>query len=257
MDFTDSELSRLQTELAGQSPRSILKAALACTDAIALSFSGAEDVVLIDMACKIKPEGIHVFTLDTGRLHPETYRFLDTVRARYPIKLDILMPRHESLETLVAAKGLFSFYQDGHQECCGIRKVEPLRRKLLTLKAWITGQRKDQNTTRTHLPEVERDMAFSTPDHPLLKFNPLANWSAGQVWDYIRAFDIPHNPLHAKGYVSIGCEPCTRPVLPHQHEREGRWWWETADKKECGLHAGNLADTRISPAVQTDGHLAG
>ena len=253
MNSLYSELPRLQAELAGQAPRAILKTALSCHDAIAISFSGAEDVVLIDMACKINPEGVRVFTLDTGRLHPDTYRFLQTVRERYPIRLDIMTPRHEPLERLVAEKGLFSFYQDGHQECCAIRKVEPLRRKLSTLSGWITGQRKDQNTTRAHVAEVELDTAFSTPDHPLLKFNPLANWSASQVWDYIRAFDIPYNPLHSAGYVSIGCEPCTRPVLPHQHEREGRWWWETADKKECGLHVGNAVpsgDAPMNPATR-------
>ncbi|MGZ8245730.1 phosphoadenylyl-sulfate reductase, partial [Methylomagnum sp.] len=135
---------------------------------------------------------------------------------------------------------LFSFFVDGHQECCGIRKVEPLRRKLATLDAWLTGQRRDQNATRAELAEVEIDPAFSTPEHQLVKFNPLANWSSAQVWDYIEAHDVPHNELHWRGFVSIGCEPCTRPILPNQHEREGRWWWEGAGKKECGLHAGNL-----------------
>ncbi|MGI9213576.1 MAG: phosphoadenylyl-sulfate reductase [Methylococcaceae bacterium] len=239
MESIPFELSRLQAELVGENPRTILKAALGHCTSIALSFSGAEDVVLIDMACKINPEGVSVFTLDTGRLHPETYRFLESVRERYSIPLDIMSPQHEPLERLVAEKGLYSFYKDGHHECCGIRKVEPLKRKLSTLDAWITGQRKDQNLTRMNIAEVELDTGFSTPEHPLLKFNPLANWSASQVWDYIRAFEIPYNPLHGAGYVSIGCEPCTRPVLPHQHEREGRWWWETADKKECGLHSGN------------------
>jgi phosphoadenosine phosphosulfate reductase len=230
---------RLQAELAGKNPRTILKAALAAFDRIAVSFSGAEDVVLIDMAVKIRPN-LQVFTLDTGRLHPETYRLIDTVRERYPIRLEILFPDREALEDLVGRKGLFSFYRDGHHECCGIRKVEPLRRKLKTLDAWITGQRRDQNPTRQHLAEVEVDAAFSTPDHRLVKFNPLANWSSAQVWDYIEAHDVPFNELHRKGFVSIGCEPCTRAVLPNQHEREGRWWWEDAGKKECGLHAGNL-----------------
>lgn len=239
MESISFELSRIQAELVGENPRTILKAAFLHFNSIALSFSGAEDVVLIDMACKINPGGISVFTLDTGRLHPETYRYLEAVRERYSITLDIMTPQHEPLERLVSEKGLYSFYKDGHHECCGIRKVEPLKRKLATLDAWITGQRKDQNLTRMNISEVELDVGFSTPDHPLVKFNPLANWSASQVWDYIRAFEIPYNPLHGAGYVSIGCEPCTRPVLPHQHEREGRWWWETADKKECGLHAGN------------------
>jgi phosphoadenosine phosphosulfate reductase len=230
---------QLKIELAGKNPRVILKTALSLFDNIAVSFSGAEDVVLVDLASKIRP-GIQVFTLDTGRLHPETYRLIDTVRERYPIRLEILFPDYAALERLVNEKGLFSFYKDGHTECCGIRKVEPLRRKLGTLDAWITGQRRDQNPTRAELAEVELDTAFSTEDHRLIKFNPLANWSSVQVWDYIEAYDVPYNELHRKGFVSIGCEPCTRAILPNQHEREGRWWWEDAAKKECGLHAGNL-----------------
>ncbi|MBS4052660.1 MAG: phosphoadenylyl-sulfate reductase, partial [Methylomonas sp.] len=128
-----------------------------------------------------------------------------------------------------------------HTECCGIRKVEPLRRKLATLDAWITGQRKDQSLdTRGDIPEVQLDTAFSGPGKQLIKFNPLLNWSSAQVWDYIEAYQVPYNPLHGQGYVSIGCEPCTRPILPNQHERAGRWWWEDAAKKECGLHADNI-----------------
>ena len=234
-----SKLEALKDEISGHNPRAILKAALAHFDNIAVSFSGAEDVALVDMASKLKP-GITVFCLDTGRLHPETYRFIEQVRKLYDINLEVLNPPSEELERLVKEKGLFSFYQDGHAECCGIRKVLPLRRRLSTLDAWITGQRRDQNPTRLELDEVELDAAFSTPDKPLFKFNPMANWTSAKVWDYIEAYGVPHNELHSKGYPSIGCEPCTRSVLPNQHEREGRWWWEDAAKKECGLHAGNL-----------------
>ena len=233
------DLESLKAELAGQSPRAILKAALERFDNIAVSFSGAEDVALVDLAAKLKP-GIRVFTLDTGRLHAETYRFIEKVRERYDIRLEIMTPDHQALQGLVNGKGLFSFYRDGHAECCGIRKVEPVRRQLAGLDAWITGQRRDQNPTRLELDEVERDAAFSTTAKPLYKFNPLANWTSAQVWDYLEAWDVPHNELHGKGFASIGCEPCTRPVLPNQHERTGRWWWEDAAKKECGLHAGNL-----------------
>lgn len=235
-------IDRLGSELAGKNPRTILKAALTGFDRIAVSFSGAEDVVLVDMAAKLKPD-MRVFTLDTGRLPPATYRLLEAIRERYPIRLDILSPDPAALESLVREKGLFSFYRDGHHECCGVRKVQPLRRALAGLDAWITGQRRDQNPTRQDLAEVEIDTAFSTPDRRLVKFNPLANWSSAQVWDYIEAHDVPFNELHRQGYVSIGCEPCTRPILPNQHEREGRWWWEDAGKKECGLHAGNLKNS--------------
>jgi phosphoadenosine phosphosulfate reductase len=120
----------------------------------------------------------------------------------------------------------------------------PLRKKLATLDAWISGQRRDQSpATRLAVPVIEADKAFSTTDNTLYKFNPLSNWSSAQVWRYIRDNDVPYNTLHSKGYVSIGCEPCTRPVLPNQHEREGRWWWEEETKKECGLHVGNIETT--------------
>lgn len=237
---TDLNITALEAEYSQKSPQEILKFALGNFDNLAISFSGAEDVVLVDMASKITNE-FSVFTLDTGRLHSETYQFLDEVRKHYGIKIEVMFPDHQEIEAFVAEKGLFSFYEDGHKECCGIRKVKPLRRKLNTLNAWVTGQRKDQSPgTRTQIPVIEVDGAFSTPDHELIKFNPLANWSSTQVWEYIRALEVPYNKLHERGFISIGCEPCTRPVLPNQHEREGRWWWEEATKKECGLHAGNL-----------------
>ena len=233
-------IETLQTELAGKNPRVILKAALAQFENIAISFSGAEDVVLIDLALTVRKD-IQVFCLDTGRLHPETYRYIEQVRKHYGIEIEVLSPNRELLDAFVKTKGLFSFYEDGHSECCGIRKVEPLRRKLANVDAWITGQRKDQSLdTRQDIPEVQIDSAFSTHEHALIKFNPLLNWTSAQVWDYIEAYQVPYNPLHQQGFISIGCEPCTRAILPNQHERVGRWWWEDAAKKECGLHAGNV-----------------
>lgn len=238
--MTIFDLSAAQAALQGKAPRLILKKALESFENIAISFSGAEDVVLIDLAVQIRPD-IQVFSLDTGRLHPETYRFIEQVRKRYGIEIELLSPNRELLDAFVKEKGLFSFYEDGHQQCCGLRKVEPLRRKLAGLDAWITGQRKDQSVdTRGDIPEVQLDSAFSTDDKPLIKFNPLLNWKSSQVWDHIEAFQVPFNSLHNHGYISIGCEPCTRPVLPNQHERAGRWWWEDATKKECGLHGGNV-----------------
>ncbi len=235
-----TDITQLQQELEGQSPRAILKAALAHYDNLAISFSGAEDVALIELAHKLT-DRLQVFTLDTGRLHPETYEFIDRVRDHYNLDIEVLFPDAAEVEALVRKKGLFSFYRDGHSECCGIRKVNPLRRKLATLDAWVTGQRRDQSPgTRNHVPVVQLDEAFSTDDHPLIKFNPLANWSSREVWDYLRVSEAPYNKLHEQGFISIGCQPCTRPVLPGQHEREGRWWWEEATRKECGLHADNL-----------------
>jgi phosphoadenosine phosphosulfate reductase len=230
----------LDAKLQQQEPKDIIAYALEQFDNIAISFSGAEDVVLIDMASKINPD-IQVFCLDTGRLHAETYQYIEKVREHYGIAIDVVSPDGEAVRKLVAEKGLFSFYKDNHQECCGVRKIAPLRKKLLEVDAWITGQRKDQSPgTRASIPVIQNDKVFARPGETLTKFNPLANWSSKQVWDYIRMFDVPYNELHDKGFTSIGCEPCTRPTGPNQHEREGRWWWEEATKKECGLHGGNI-----------------
>jgi phosphoadenosine phosphosulfate reductase len=241
--INQTELQDWQTALKDQHPKKIIEHALQHFSRISISFSGAEDVVLIHMACQLeiaKQRPIQVFSLDTGRLHPETYQFINQVREQYPIQLTVAFPEAKAVQSLVQEKGLFSFYQDGHQQCCNIRKVEPLKQQLSTLDAWITGQRRDQSpNTRNEVPVVQKDMAFSAADKTLVKFNPLANWTSAQVWDYIRAFEIPYNKLHERGFVSIGCEPCTRVVLPNQHEREGRWWWEEATKKECGLHSAN------------------
>lgn len=233
-------LTDIDSELQNQTPQEILAYALQSFDQIAISFSGAEDVVLVDMAKKIKPD-IHVFCLDTGRLHAETYGFIEKVRQHYAINIDVLFPDSNAVQQLVTTKGLFSFYEDNHQECCSIRKIGPLRKKLLTLDAWVTGQRKDQSPgTRANIPVIQDDKVFARPNDSLTKFNPLANWTQEQVWRYIRDNDVPYNPLHDQGYISIGCQPCTRPVGPGQHEREGRWWWEEATKKECGLHSSNV-----------------
>ena len=234
-------IQTLQSHVAQKEPREIIKSIYANTNNIAISFSGAEDVVLIDIACKL---GLNptVFTLDTGRLHAETYRFIQTVMDHYQIKIAVLTPEQDSLNKLTYEKGLFSFYNDGHKECCGIRKVTPLRRYLAGLSGWITGQRRDQSkATRDSLEVVELDEAFNGKDGELIKFNPLCHWSSEQVWNYIRALELPFNPLHSQGYISIGCEPCTRPTLPHQDPREGRWWWEEADNKECGLHSSSIS----------------
>jgi len=230
----------LEAELAKKSPQAILEKALSLIDNIYISFSGAEDVVLIDMAHKIKKD-IKVFSLDTGRLHPETYQYIDRVRKHYGITIEVMSPNTGALEKFTQEKGFYSFYDDGHKECCNVRKVEPLRRKLAILDGWITGQRQDQNpSTRGQVPVVQEDKFFSGPGKNLVKFNPLSNWTSAETWMYIRTYDVPFNPLHEKGFISIGCEPCTRAVLPNQHEREGRWWWEDATKKECGLHAINI-----------------
>ncbi|PCI22073.1 MAG: phosphoadenylyl-sulfate reductase [Piscirickettsiaceae bacterium] len=154
------------------------------------------------------------------------------------MKITVLSADAHDIEVLTREKGLFSFYKDGHNECCGIRKVAPLKKHLRTLNGWITGQRRDQSkATRDDLSVVEIDSNFKGKSNTLLKVNPLCHWTSEDVWSYIRALEVPYNPLHDKGYVSIGCEPCTRATLPHQDPREGRWWWELTENKECGLHS--------------------
>jgi adenylyl-sulfate reductase (glutathione) len=210
---------------------------------IAIAFSGAEDVALVEYA-HLTGRPYRVFSLDTGRLNPETYELFDAVEKRYGIKIEYTFPDTQECIDLVREKGMFSFYEDGHQECCRVRKVKPLRKQLKTLKAWITGQRKDQSPgTRMAVPVVEVDPVFEGAaggPGSLIKYNPLSNATSAEVWNFLRAMGVPTNKLHECGYVSIGCAPCTRPVLPNQPEREGRWWWEDAAAKECGLHSGNI-----------------
>ena len=231
------DIEKINTKISKSSPSVIITTILEYfqDDEIAISFSGAEDVVLIDM-CKKIGRPLQVFCLDTGRLHPETYRFIETVRDHYSIDIEMLFPNAQDVQNMVQKKGLFSFYKEGHQECCSIRKIAPLRKKITTLSAWITGQRQDQSPTRTSLAPLEVDKAFSTHSHQIVKINPLCFWSSKTIWNYILSSDVPYNPLHKKGFTSIGCEPCTRPILPSEHERSGRWWWETPGERECGLH---------------------
>ena len=231
-------------ELSTLSPVAIVEWALARFGRdCAIAFSGAEDVVLIDMAAQSGKE-FSVFCLDTGRLHPETLEFVERVRSHYQVPIEVMSPERRALEEFVHQKGLFSFYEDGHSECCSLRKVEPLRRALSTRDAWITGQRRDQSPdTRGTLDTLELDAGFHGRGEALYKFNPLAKWTSDQVWHYIREHSVPCNPLHDHGFRSIGCAPCTRPVQPDQHERAGRWWWEASAKNECGLHITESVDS--------------
>lgn len=228
-----------QEELQGKEPPAIVDWALSRYGAdCGIAFSGAEDVALIDMASKTG-HPFSVFCLDTGRLHPETLRFINRVRDHYAIDIYVMAPDRAKLEAFVLEKGLFSFYEDGHKGCCGVRKVEPLRRALSFLGAWMTGQRQDQSpATRNDLDVIEKDSIFKGKGDELIKFNPLSNWSSDRVWAYIRDERVPYNELHDQGYISIGCEPCTRASRPGEHERAARWWWEEDTQRECGLHAG-------------------
>jgi phosphoadenosine phosphosulfate reductase len=201
---------------------------------------GAEDMVVLDLIAGYEDADaptlrrIGVATLDTGRLPDETYQVWQQATERYRRTVDAYFPQAEAVESYVRINGINAFYESVAQrkDCCHMRKVEPLKRALAGKQAWITGLRRAQTATRADL-EIE---AFDD-EHGLLKVSPLADWSEDDTWDYLRARDVPVNALHARGYPSIGCAPCTRAVLPGEDIRAGRWWWESADAKECGLHA--------------------
>jgi phosphoadenosine phosphosulfate reductase len=217
-------------------------------DVVLASSLAAEDMVLTHAIAQAGLP-IRIFTLDTGRLHDETLALVPRIKARYGIEIDLVKPDAAAVQQHVDEHGAFAFYEsiELRKACCGIRKVEPLRRALSGKSAWITGQRREQAVSREELAAEEHDAVFG-----LIKFNPLVSWSLHDVWRTIREFDIPYNALHDKGYPSIGCEPCTRAVREGEDPRAGRWWWESADSKECGLHAGNLASAPlrfVPPAV--------
>lgn len=200
--------------------------------AVFASSLAAEDMVLTDLILRAKLP-IRIFSLETGRLHAETLGMVDRVREVYGYEIALYKPEAAAVEAYVSANGLNAFYDsvEMRKECCRIRKVEPLNRALAGNSAWITGQRRAQSTTRAELAVQEDD-----PAHGMQKFNPLADWSEDDVWHYLRTNGVPYNPLHDKGYPSIGCEPCTRAVQPGEDIRAGRWWWENPESKECGLH---------------------
>ena len=229
------DIERLNAEFEKSSAVAVLQWALKqFSPKIALASSfGAEDVALVDILVKLDPK-ISVFTLDTGRLNEETYEVMDKVREKYGICIESYFPDAAAVEKLEKQKGFYSFREsvENRKECCGIRKVEPLKRALKGTDAWVTGLRRSQSASRERVQKIEADAA-----HPgLYKVNPLANWSEADVWDYIKKNLVPYNRLHDLGYPSIGCEPCTRAVKPGEDIRSGRWWWENPDHKECGIH---------------------
>lgn len=216
--------------------RTTLATALACfgRDRLPLVTSlGPEGIVILDLVTKVAARP-RVITLDTGRLHPETYALVDRVRDRFGVEIEVVSPAPADLEPLVRERGINLMYrsQEDRLRCCEVRKVLPLRRALAGSSGWITGLRRDQASTRRATPKIARDLANGL----IWKVAPLADWTSEQVWAYIAAHDLPYNPLHDEGYASIGCAPCTRPVAPGEDERSGRWWWEDDDGRECGLH---------------------
>ena len=227
-------VEELNLSLKGKSPTEILKILIdRFGDKIAFSSSlGAEDQVLTDMIVKVRPK-TKIFTLDTGRLFPETYDLIDRTCQKYNIKIHIFFPDPKQVEEMVNRDGINLFYKSvtNRKYCCQVRKIEPLKRAFLGLDAWICGLRRSQSITRKDINTVEWDEA-----NGLIKINPLIDWTEKQVWEYIDNYNVPVNPLHKKGYPSIGCLPCTRAIFPGEDVRAGRWWWENPDTRECGLH---------------------
>ena len=205
--------------------------------ALATSF-GAEDQVLTDMVCKASSEA-SIFTLDTGRLHEKTYKAAEATSKRYKVNIKVMFPDYKQVEKMVEKHGFNLFYDsiENRKLCCQIRKTEPLKRELGTLDAWICGLRQEQSPTRENLGPIEWDETFN-----LIKICPLIDWKHDDVWKYIRENDVPYNKLHDQGFPSIGCEPCTRAVSVGEDVRAGRWWWESPEHKECGLHAKPMPD---------------
>jgi phosphoadenosine phosphosulfate reductase len=224
-----ADLDRLVADaeaLIEKAARELAPAALAC------SF-GAEDMVLVDIVARRKLP-VAVFTLDTGRLPQETYDLMQTARSYYRgLTIEAYFPNAASVEAYVRENGVNGFYDSvaARERCCAVRKLEPLRRALSAKKSWIVGLRREQSVTRRAVAPIEFDVA-----NGLEKVSPLAEWSNEDVWAYVRRFDVPTNALHRKGFPSIGCAPCTRAVESHEDPRAGRWWWENADTRECGLH---------------------
>jgi phosphoadenosine phosphosulfate reductase len=229
------EVQELATRFEGKDPETVIRWALErFHPRIALASSlQAEEMVILDIAWRMNP-GVRVFTLDTGRLHEETYMVMEQIREKYGIEVESYFPNREAVEALEREKGFYSFRQSVEERkyCCGIRKIEPLGRALNDLDAWMTGLRREQAVTRGTVGKVETDESHGG----IIKVNPLTDWSGEQVWDYIRAHDVPYNGLHDIGFPSIGCAPCTRAVKPGEDIRAGRWWWELPESKECGLH---------------------
>jgi phosphoadenosine phosphosulfate reductase len=235
-------------ELVTMTSATLARVARDFSPAVFASSLAAEDMVLTDLILKANlPIGI--FSLETGRLNQETLDVIGKVKAHYGYDIQLFYPDPAAVEKYVTQNGLNAFYDsvDMRRSCCGIRKVEPLGRALAGKQAWVTGQRRAQSSTRLELAVQELDTA-----HGMTKFNPLADWTEQDVWDYIRLNNVPYNALHDQGFPSIGCAPCTRAVQPGEDIRAGRWWWENPDSKECGLHLVDGKLIRIKSASLAD-----
>jgi phosphoadenosine phosphosulfate reductase len=235
-----AELAALGLEQRVAAVRELLGSTLARYGRLVYSNSlGAEAMVLTDIVWSHLPQ-IEVFTIDTGRLHEETYELLERLQRRYQRRIRVVCPDAVALERLIARQGVNGFYGslEARLECCRVRKVEPFRRAIAGFPAWITGVRREQSAGRAHGQALEWDA-----EHGLYKLSPLLDWSEEQVWQYIRLHGLPYNSLHDRHFSSIGCSPCTRALQPGESRRAGRWWWERPESRECGLHARTSAVT--------------
>ncbi|MFY4789299.1 phosphoadenylyl-sulfate reductase [Aliarcobacter butzleri] len=227
------DLKNINKELENKTTIDVIAYFLDNFKNVALSSSlAAEDQVLTDILLK-KDKNASIFTLDTGRLHPETYDVMDATNLKYGIKIDVFFPDNENVQKLYKTQGVNGHYEsiENRKNCCNIRKIEPLKRALKDVEVWVTGLRASQSVTRTDMSLVEWDENFN-----VIKVNPLINWSQEDVWDYIKTNKVPYNKLHDQGFPSIGCAPCTRAIKDGEDIRAGRWWWENPEHKECGLH---------------------
>ncbi|WP_123378126.1 phosphoadenylyl-sulfate reductase [Aliarcobacter butzleri] len=227
------DLKNINKELENKTTIDVIAYFLDNFKNVALSSSlAAEDQVLTDILLK-KDKNASIFTLDTGRLHPETYDVMDATNLKYGIKINVFFPDNENVQKLYKTQGVNGHYEsiENRKNCCNIRKIEPLKRALKDVEVWVTGLRASQSVTRTDMPLVEWDENFN-----VIKVNPLINWSQEDVWDYIKTNKVPYNKLHDQGFPSIGCAPCTRAIKDGEDIRAGRWWWENPEHKECGLH---------------------
>ena len=229
-----TSIAQFNQQFSGKTPEEVLTFFLqAFRGRIALSSSlSIEDQMLTDLIAKTDPT-TRIFTLDTGRLFPETYSLIERTRMKYPITLEVFFPEASEVEKMVKEEGINLFYAgiEQRKRCCNVRKMQPLKRAFQGLEVWICGLRKEQSVTRHDMQMVEWDA-----QNQLIKLNPLIDFTEEQVWDYIKANQVPYNKLHDKGFPSIGCQPCTRAVEPGEDIRAGRWWWENPEHKECGLH---------------------
>ena len=229
-----AHIENLNLRFAGASPQEVLKYFTnTYGDKIALSSSlGVEDQVLTDILTKVD-KATSIFTLDTGRLFPETYSLIDRTNMHYGIKIKVYFPDHTQVEEMVSSRGINLFYEDieSRKRCCQVRKLEPLKRAFSGLEVWVCGLRREQSVTRQNMQLIEWDEM-----NGLIKINPLIDWTEKQVWDYVHKHGVPYNKLHDTGFASIGCQPCTRAIKAGEDVRAGRWWWESPEHKECGLH---------------------